>query len=477
MSTTPSPDLGSGRESLPPKKRDPRPSLPEQPPTGTFKVPFPYKSHNVVRPFSSSHSDLFPPIPASVPPLYQPWTQSATTTTPARANTYHPSPSRDCSGWPEWREYYYRGWAAVPSGWDIPYVLHDRHTQPSDPSRYPSICRNTAQPAEAPSGLDGEYRCHFNKTVGQKLGPHTAHHSNGRQRGPYMRKGKLGGHKPRPSSGTDPAPPNNVLTQTIYRERHQHIERVCTHQSKANRYPPLGQRPPEVPAQPPTRPSSSSDQSKEQYWTVTDTVGVSPPRSSSPLPWLLPHFAAGSLIELRDGRLRRVEDLQAEDFLIGAEACPELRLSSCTVQSISPSSAPTLSRLLVLLHEEHSQEYLDVYMEYPFFVRGRGWSSCHPQGTARLCGLRCHQLSVGDVCLALIPTSPSNPVLAQPQGQDTQARREHEWPNSLQSSCPQPAVSLAPERPAEGPRTGLDSVRKRRWSAPELRGPGINCPY
>lgn len=51
------------------------------------------------------------------------------------------------------------------------------------------------------------------------------------------------------------------------------------------------------------------------------------------------------------------------------------------------------------------QELVDVYVEYPFFVRGCGWSSCSPERTARLCGLQCRQLSVGDVCLALTPVA------------------------------------------------------------------------
>ncbi|KAK7907439.1 hypothetical protein WMY93_016051 [Mugilogobius chulae] len=144
-----------------------------------------------------------------------------------------------------------------------------------------------------------------------------------------------------------------------------------------------------------------------------------PPQSSSQtraLPWLLPHFEAGSLIELQDGRLRRVENLQTEDFLLGALACPDLRLSCCTVQSISPSEqTPCVCRLLLLLHEPQSQELVDVYMEYPFYVRDGGWSSCCPQRTARLCGLQCRQLCVGDICLALPPSRLHAPLT--PRGQ------------------------------------------------------------
>ena len=108
---------------------------------------------------------------------------------------------------------------------------------------------------------------------------------------------------------------------------------------------------------------SCNDNSNSTYTSMkedTSTLPSSEHASPSPdrFPWLLPHFVAGSLIELRDGRLRRVEHLQTEDFLLGSLACPDLRLSCCTVQSISPSaynSSSSLSRLLILLHDQQTQ--------------------------------------------------------------------------------------------------------------------------
>lgn len=47
----------------------------------------------------------------------------------------------------------------------------------------------------------------------------------------------------------------------------------------------------------------------------------------------LPHFQRGSLTVLPGGRQKRVEELQAEDFL-GCTASTELRLSLCLVQGI-----------------------------------------------------------------------------------------------------------------------------------------------
>lgn len=73
------------------------------------------------------------------------------------------------------------------------------------------------------------------------------------------------------------------------------------------------------------------------------------------------------------------------------------------------------------------QELVDVYVEYPFFVRGCGWSSCSPQRTARLCGLQCRQLSVGDVCLALTPVAAPR-LPSQPEEGSRKSAQEQEPP-------------------------------------------------
>ena len=44
---------------------------------------------------------------------------------------------------------------------------------------------------------------------------------------------------------------------------------------------------------------------------------------------------------------------------------------------------------------------MEATLEHPFFVFGRGWSSCHPERTIHRYGLTCHKLSVGDVCISL----------------------------------------------------------------------------
>lgn len=341
MSTPPTRTPGPGRDSLPPKKRDPRLGFSEEPAEVIFKVPFPYKSQNEERSYHVSHPDLHQPIHVPTPKLYQPWTQSHTTT---RAKPYLPSPVRDNHGCAEWAEHYHRGLAAIHSAWDVPLIPnHHRDVYPPSPhptihstegTHHPSKFRPVILSTENPYVMGGGHRWQ-SPTVKAPFSPHARRQSSGRHRAPY-RKGKQGDQS---QSSTVAL---STGTSSLANKNH-HRDLVYTHHNIAAKYP-----------------------TTDKYWTleVRENTGGSPPHSSphhsnsTPSdhpPWLLPHFAAGSLIELRNGRLRRVEDLQMEDFLISAEACPELHLSCCTVQNISPSASPSLSRLLILLHDKCSQ--------------------------------------------------------------------------------------------------------------------------
>lgn len=82
----------------------------------------------------------------------------------------------------------------------------------------------------------------------------------------------------------------------------------------------------------------------------TSSPGLHPPP-----PALLPHFTKGSLIELASGRLKRVEELQTEDFLRSADTSPEFHLSTCTVLMISPSSSQSFIHLQVHLTDLNTQ--------------------------------------------------------------------------------------------------------------------------
>ncbi|XP_051528128.1 uncharacterized protein LOC127425885 [Myxocyprinus asiaticus] len=176
-------------------------------------------------------------------------------------------------------------------------------------------------------------------------------------------------------------------------------------------------------------------------------------KSSSSALSVLHRFVEGSMVELEGGRLKRVEDLKMEDLEQCAELHPELRLSRFTVLNITPSHAPALSCLHVKLEHDHSQLSLEVSEEFPFFVCGRGWSSCNPHHTSQTCRLQCHQLKVGDICLTLTHVSAPR---AEPNSQSqAEVRSGH----------------MVPKCQTEIKTTLLrkNKSRKRHFTAPEFR--------
>lgn len=129
-----------------------------------------------------------------------------------------------------------------------------------------------------------------------------------------------------------------------------------------------------------------------------------PPPSSSPVapPSLPPYFIKGSIIQLADGELKRVEDLKTEDFIQSAEISSELKIDSSTVERIEGShTSPNFAVVQFSVGEHRAQVSVEVLVEYPFFVFGQGWSSCCPDRTTQLLELPCSKLSVGDVCISL----------------------------------------------------------------------------
>ncbi|CDQ76009.1 unnamed protein product [Oncorhynchus mykiss] len=220
---------------------------------------------------------------------------------------------------------------------------------------------------------------------------------------------------------------------------------------------------------------------------LTATSPPAPHHHHNP-PALLPHFAKGSLIELVGGRLKRVEELRTEDFLRSANTSPEFHLSTCTILLIAPSDTHGFNHLQVLLTDRNTQELLTVLVEYPFFVRDRGWSSCCPQRTSQLYGLSCRQLSEGDICLALTPshtprTHTHSHTRTAPRGHRTHTRaragasshREDMPPPPPPPPLSHPSPALAPPPlplpPADPPTQEQPRSRKRRWSAPDLLPP------
>ncbi|XP_044191082.1 ataxin-1a [Thunnus albacares] len=130
---------------------------------------------------------------------------------------------------------------------------------------------------------------------------------------------------------------------------------------------------------------------------------VPPPPSSTVVPPSLPpYFIKGSIIQLADGELKRVEDLKTEDFIQSAEISSELKIDSSTVERIEGShTSPNFAVVQFSVGEHRAQVSVEVLVEYPFFVFGQGWSSCCPDRTTQLLELPCTKLSVGDVCISL----------------------------------------------------------------------------
>lgn len=128
---------------------------------------------------------------------------------------------------------------------------------------------------------------------------------------------------------------------------------------------------------------------------------TSPPSSpfSHPL-----YYRKGSMIELADGSLKRVEEMTTEDFISCVESSAELSLDESYVLKIENKETWKTfdkSSLITFAAGKKNPFSVEVPVEQPFFVFGKGWSSCSPETTYHRYGLQCRQLEVGDSCVSL----------------------------------------------------------------------------
>ncbi|XP_041843796.1 ataxin-1-like [Melanotaenia boesemani] len=188
---------------------------------------------------------------------------------------------------------------------------------------------------------------------------------------------------------------------------------LATALSKCEILGPDGNQPPPAVAQPPALPVLPSNSVPAVVATPSPaptpvptpaptSIQTSPsvPPSSSPVA-LPPFFMRGSIIQLADGELKRVEDLKTEDFIQSAEISGELKIDSSTVERIDSGQSPNAVVIQFSVGELKAQVCVEVLVEYPFFVFGQGWSSCCPDRTTQLFELSCAKLCVGDVCVSL----------------------------------------------------------------------------
>ncbi|XP_035483740.2 ataxin-1-like isoform X1 [Scophthalmus maximus] len=156
------------------------------------------------------------------------------------------------------------------------------------------------------------------------------------------------------------------------------------------------------------------------------SIQASPSISSSSSPVALPpFFMRGSIIQLADGELKRVEDLKTEDFIQSAEISSELKIDSSTVERIDSGQTPNAVVIQFSVGELKAQVCVEVLVEYPFFVFGQGWSSCCPDRTTQLFELSCAKLCVGDVCVSLTLRSLRNGSAADGQALGAKLKTSH----------------------------------------------------
>ncbi|KAM7424121.1 hypothetical protein PAMA_000458 [Pampus argenteus] len=171
-------------------------------------------------------------------------------------------------------------------------------------------------------------------------------------------------------------------------------------------------------------------QQLSQQPPVQPTADVTQALASSLVPASAPcnpsHFMKGAIIQLATGELKRVEDLQTQDFVRSAEVSGGLKIDSSMVVDIRTSQQrPGLVSLHFTVGEQQSKVTIDVPPEHPFFVFGQGWSSCSPERTAQLYGLACHHLQVGDMCVSITLQQQLQPQQQkQPQHHHSQQQQQ-----------------------------------------------------
>lgn len=211
-------------------------------------------------------------------------------------------------------------------------------------------------------------------------------------------------------------------------------------------------------------------------------------------PTLPPYFAKGSIIQLANGELKKVEDLKTEDFIQSADISNDLKIDSSTVERIENSHSPGIAVVQFAVGEHRAQVSVEVLIEYPFFVFGQGWSSCSPERTSQLFDLPCSKLSVGDVCISLTlknlkngsikkgqPMDSASILLKHPKNDSLSGNRHRyaEQKNGINQGSAQVSSENGELRcPAGMNATTFEAkiepgkpmmTRKRRWSAPESR--------
>ncbi|ESP02608.1 hypothetical protein LOTGIDRAFT_58018, partial [Lottia gigantea] len=114
-----------------------------------------------------------------------------------------------------------------------------------------------------------------------------------------------------------------------------------------------------------------------------------------------PHFKKGSIIQLANNKLKRVEDLETADFIQSADISPDLKIDSSTVIRIDEHVDRGSAILGFSVGEHKVKVTVEATLEHPFFVFHQGWTSCSPLASSQRYGLECHKLAINDKCVSL----------------------------------------------------------------------------
>ena len=110
-----------------------------------------------------------------------------------------------------------------------------------------------------------------------------------------------------------------------------------------------------------------------------------------------PHFHKGSVIELGNKNLKRIEDIKPEDLMqsSGSNNLCFAKVTNLSSSSSSTSSSIQKSLIEVTLQCNGGTMSTWASIEQPFISREKGWVSASPALTSQLYGLQCEQIGVG----------------------------------------------------------------------------------
>lgn len=111
-------------------------------------------------------------------------------------------------------------------------------------------------------------------------------------------------------------------------------------------------------------------------------------------------YRKGSVIQLADNSLKKVEDMKTQDFLSCVASSPDLVIESSTIVEIEMRNSIT-AHITFSVGRRGMKSKVEVPLDHPFFVYNRGWSSCSPDRARKVHQLETQLLSVGDVCITL----------------------------------------------------------------------------